>query len=324
MSRYDRQQRLAEVGVLGQKRLIQSRVLVVGAGGLGSTLLPNLAGAGVGYLRIYDPDIVEEHNLHRQTLYSVADIGASKAMCAAQVLTRLNPECQVAAYQQSLTSATVTAAIQDIDLIIDAADSFSVTYVLSDICYAQEKPLISASVIGRKGYVGGFCGNGPSYRAVFPQLPRTQQDCNSVGVMGPAVATLGALQAQMALSVLLGHTPSPLGLLISVDLAQWRFSSFRFDQAQAPSNTAPSALHFISKADITLADCVIELRGVDEIPTLIAPQALRISLDALPNWLAAHDKRIVLVCSTGMRAAQAAYQLYERGITNLALLADSH
>ncbi len=321
MSRYDRQQRLTEVGVLGQKRLAQSRVLVVGAGGLGSTLLPNLAGAGVGYLRIYDPDIVEEHNLHRQTLYSVADIGASKAMCAAQVLTRLNPECPVAAYQQSLTPATVTAAIQDIDLVIDAADSFSVTYVLSDICYAQKKPLISASVIGRKGYVGAFCGNGPSYRAVFPKLPRTKQDCNSVGVMGPAVATLGALQAQMALSVLLGHTPSPLGLLISVDLAQWRFTSFRFDQVQEAASATPP---FISKADITLSDCVIELRGVDEIPTLITPQALRISLDALPNWHAVQNKRIVLVCSTGMRAAQAAYQLYERGISNIALLADSY
>ncbi len=320
MNRYDRQQRLPEVGAVGQKRLAQSRVLVVGAGGLGSTLLPNLAGAGIGYLRIYDADIVEEHNLHRQTLYSVADIGTSKAMCAAQFLKRLNPECRVDAYQQSLTPATVTAAIQDIDLIIDAADSFSVTYVLSNICYAQKKPLISASIIGRKGYVGGFCGNGPSYRAVFPKLPCAKQDCNSIGVMGPAVATLGALQAQMALSALLSHVPSPIGLLISIDLAQWRFTSFRFDQAQEPTDAAPP---FISKADITLSDCVIELRGVDEIPTLIAPQALRITLNALPNWRAPQNKRIVLVCSSGTRATQAAYQLYERGITDIALLTDS-
>ncbi len=318
MERYDRQQRLPEVGEGGQQRLAQSRVLVVGAGGLGSTLLPNLAGAGVGYLRIYDPDIVEEHNLHRQTLYTMADIGAPKAQRASQALVRLNPSCSVDAHQQSLTPATVAAAIQDIDLIIDAADSFAVTYVLSDICYAQKKPLISASVIGRKGYAGGFCGKGPSYRAVFPKLPRTAQDCNSIGVMGPAVATLGALQAQMALSVLLDHEPSPIGRLISVDLANWRFTSLCFAQAQEPQG---EVLSFISEAEIALSDCVVELRGVDEMPTLITPHAVRISLDELPNWSAPPTKRIVLICRSGVRAAQAAYQLNERGISNIALLA---
>lgn len=172
MNRYQRQQMLPEIGEAGQQRLRDARVLVVGAGGLGSTLLPLLAGAGVGFLRIWDADVVELHNLHRQTLYTEEDVGQPKALCAARALGERNRDCVTEAQQQALRASTVAAALADIDLAIDAADSFAVTYILSDACQARSLPLISASVLGRQGYVGGFCGSAPSYRALLQLAAR--------------------------------------------------------------------------------------------------------------------------------------------------------
>ena len=163
MNRYQRQQMLPEIGEAGQRRLRAARVLVVGAGGLGSTLLPLLAGAGVGYLRIWDPDRVALHNLHRQTLYTEEDVGQPKALCAARALAARNQECVTEARQQALRASTVGQALSQVDLAIDAADSFAVTYTLSDACWPRNIPLISASVLGRQGYVGGFCGGAPFY-----------------------------------------------------------------------------------------------------------------------------------------------------------------
>ena len=204
MSRYVRQMQVPGIGAVGQARLTASHVLVVGAGGLGCTVIPALAAAGVGRLTVVDPDVIELTNLHRQTLYTAADLGQPKAVAAAARARALNPECQAMALRVRLDPANTPALIDGADLVVDAADSFAVTYTLSDLCLATGKPLISASVIGRAGYAGGFCGAAPSYRAVFPDLPAQAASCASAGVLGPAVAALGAVQAQMALSVLIG------------------------------------------------------------------------------------------------------------------------
>ena len=171
MSRYARQMQVPGVGAGGQARLTAAHVLIIGAGGLGCTVIPTLAAAGVGRLTIIDPDRVELSNLHRQTLYTAADIGQPKALAAATRARALNPDGQAKARAARLDPANAPGLIASADVIVDAADSFAVTYTLSDLCLAAGKPLISASVIGRAGYAGGFCGAAPSYRAVFPDLP---------------------------------------------------------------------------------------------------------------------------------------------------------
>lgn len=318
MNRYQRQQRLPEIGEAGQQRLGAARVLVVGAGGLGSTLLPLLAGAGVGQLRIWDHDVVALHNLHRQTLFTMADIDQPKALCAARALAARNPDCRIETRQQALRPSSVAQALEGVDLAIDAADSFAATYTLSDACAARAIPLISASVLGRQGYVGGFCGAAPSYRALFPQLPASAASCDTAGVMGPAVATLGAMQAQMALSVLLGLTPSPLGSLVNCDFSQWHFRAFRFDDAEEPTQPVVS---FIDGDLLRPDDCVVELRSLAEAPHSVAAEAERILPDALDAWQPPADRRVVLVCASGVRAAKAATALAQRGVTQLAIIA---
>ena len=185
--RYARQTVLPEVGAAGQARLAAARVLVVGAGGLGSPVLATLAGAGVGQLTVLDHDRVEESNLHRQPLYRMTDIGRSKAEAVREALLAANPAISVDAMPRRLAVAEAPDLIAAADLVLDCADSLAVTYVLSDACRADSKPLVSASVLGLSGYVGAFCGGAPSYRAVFPDMPSTVGSCAANGVLGSAV-----------------------------------------------------------------------------------------------------------------------------------------
>ncbi len=318
MNRYQRQTMLPEIGESGQRRLAQARVLVVGAGGLGSTLLSQLAGVGVGYLRIYDDDRVEEHNLHRQTLFTMQDIGQPKAACARRALNALNPECRVESVAKRLSASTLAAALCDIDIVVDAADNFAITWPLSDACQARGVPLIAASVLGRRGYVGGFCATAPSYRAVFPHLPTCAANCNTAGVMGPAVAAIGALQAQMALSTVLGLTPSPLGCMVNCDFVNWHFTCFRFDDAPEPTE---AAVPFIDVQMLTAEDCIVELRSHEEAPKSVAPGVNRILPLQLAEWQPPQAGRIVLVCASGIRAGRAAAELKARGCQHLAIIA---
>ncbi|NDW01832.1 HesA/MoeB/ThiF family protein [Salipiger sp. PrR002] len=318
MSRYARQICLPGVGAAGQARLAAARVLVVGAGGLGSALLPLLAGAGVGAIRIVDPDVVEESNLHRQTLYAMADLGRPKAEVAAERLAALNPGCTARPRVARLDPALAGEEIRTADLVVDAADSVAVTYALSDLCLAADLPLISASVVGTSGYVGGFCGGAPSYRAVFPDLPGRVQSCASAGVMGPVVAALGALQAQMALAVLLGHVPSPLGQMLTLDAGAWRPAGFRFDGAPEPEVAGPKV---VALCDLTERDRVIDLRGPDEAPHLPVPWAERMALEEVGRSVVAAKGRTVLVCASGLRAWRAAQGLLREGARDVVIAA---
>ncbi|MCA2011446.1 HesA/MoeB/ThiF family protein [Cereibacter sphaeroides] len=304
MNRYIRQSCLPEVGDAGQAQLAAARVLVVGAGGLGCALLPLLAGAGVGQISLYDPDKVELHNLHRQTLYRMSDLGQPKAEVAARHLQALNPECRVLPSATRLDPDTARTAVPAADLVIDAADNFAVSYALSDLCQTLAKPLASASVLGRQGYAGGFCGGSPSLRAVFPDPPPVAATCASAGVMGPAVATLGAMQAQMALSILLGHAPSPLGLILSVDFSSWRVSQFRFDGAPEPEGALPE---IVARAAIRDDDLLVDLRedGAQD------PAGLSVR----------PDQRVVFLCASGLRAWRAARLLADKGHRRVAICA---
>lgn len=302
MSRYERQTRLPEIGPTGQARLAAARVLVVGAGGLGSAVLPLLVGAGVGHIRLADPDVVEVGNLHRQTMFRMSDIGHPKAMVAAESLAGLNPDCKIEPLVMRLDPGSAPGALDRADIVIDAADSFAVSYALSDLCEDARLPLISASVLARRGYVGGFCGGAPSLRAVFPDLPNQLGSCASDGVMGPVVATIGALQAQMTLAVLLGFSPSPLGQLMTLDLADWRLGGFRFDGATDTSHRTPAV---ISRNDIVAGDLVVDLRTGPNAQPRPKP-----------------GQRVVFLCTTGLRAWRAAMALHTAGHPSVAIVGD--
>ncbi len=317
--RYARQRVLAEVGAAGQARLAAASVLVVGAGGLGCPVLQYLAGAGVGRLTIVDHDSVEETNLHRQPLYAMADIGKSKADAAHAALHGFNPTIAVEVVAERLTPQNVTPLVASSDLVVDAADSFAVSYILSDACLAAVKPLVSASVIGLTGYAGAFCGGGPSYRAVFPEVSVEGGTCASVGVLGTAVAVLGGLQAHLALHLLLGLEPSVLGRVITFDAGRIAFGGFGFAGSPEPDRFVP----FIAPAAVTADDLVVDLRGLDEAPHSPFVGAQRLSVDAVEALLEqpCSSRRIVLCCRSGQRALAAADRLRERGLDNLALVA---
>jgi molybdopterin/thiamine biosynthesis adenylyltransferase/rhodanese-related sulfurtransferase len=313
---------LPEVGARGQARLSGARVLVVGAGGLGCPVLQYLTGAGIGAVRIIDPDRIDESNLHRQPLYRMSDLGALKVHAARAALLSLNPTIAIEALAEKLTPGNVTRCLEGVDLVIDAADSFAVTYILSDACLAAGKHLVSASVLGWSGYAGVFCGTAPSYRAVFPELPEQAGSCALNGVLGSAVGVLGALQAQLALSLLLDITPSVAGRLVTVELRALHFGGFSFLGASEPPSFWS---RFIDVGALDADDIVVDLREASEAPLIASAGAIRRSSEALLQAAAdaqlPRERRIVLCCRTGLRAWRAARALRRQGYDKLALVA---
>jgi molybdopterin/thiamine biosynthesis adenylyltransferase/rhodanese-related sulfurtransferase len=318
--RYARQVVLPEVGAAGQARLREARVLVAGAGGLGCALLPYLAAAGVGRLRIADHDRVDESNLHRQPLYRMSDLGAPKVRAARAALLALNPGLDIEVHEERITAANVAAHLRGADVVVDAADSLALTYILSDACAAAGQPLVSASVLGLSGYVGVFCGGAPSYRAVFPDMPRAAGSCAQAGVLGSAVGVIGTLQAHLTLALLLHLEPSPLGRLLSVDFRSLHVGGFSFGGAAEPTE-AP--LTFIAPAQVQPGDVVIDLRSLSEAPQSAFPGALRVDADSLETAPPAlpPESRVVLCCRSGVRAWRAARALRRHGHANVALVA---
>lgn len=302
MNRYDRQQILPEIGSAGQARLGAARVLVVGAGGLAATALPLLSAAGIGRITIVDGDRVEQSNLHRQTLFTEGDLGRPKADAAAERCRQLNREVTLVPWRRPLTPENAEDLIAPSDIVLDCADSYAVSYTLSDVCASQRKPLISASVLGVSGYVGGFCGTAPSLRAVFPNAPENAANCSTAGVMGPVVSMLGAAQAQMGMAVILEMDPSPLGQVLTFDMHTYRTGGFRFDRAEEPQAFFP----FVARSELSELDEIVDLRSEEEEPERIHWAARRIAPEALEQHLLISDKRLALVCATGLRAWRAA------------------
>jgi len=318
--RYGRQTILPEVGEEGQARLAAATVLIVGAGGLGCAALQYLTAAGIGRLIVVDHDRVEESNLHRQPLYRMSDIGQPKVYAARSALAALNPGTQVDAVCEPLSSINAASLVEAAGVVIDAADSFAATYLLSDTCQRQCKPLVSASVLGLAGYVGVFCGGAPSYRAVFPELPRSAGSCAEAGVLGTAVGVLGTLEAHLTLALLLDWAPSVRGRMLSLDLRTLHVGGFSFGTAREPSGTP---IPFIAPAEVSSNDVVIDLRSLDEAPVSPFESALRIEVEALERAPLDFpgEARVVLCCRSGLRAWRAASSLRSRGHEKLALIA---
>ncbi len=203
--RYERQIKLEEVGLSGQEKLRNARVLIVGVGGLGCPAAQYLTGAGVGKIGLVDCDKVSITNLHRQVLYDEKDIGRPKAQVAKEKLQRLNGEIELVALEEALTEENAENIFNRYDLIIDGTDNFETKYLINDACILTGKPWIYASIYKNEGQLSVFnYRRGPSYRCLFPKTTRQDVSCETTGVLGVTPGILGMLQALEALKIILG------------------------------------------------------------------------------------------------------------------------
>ncbi|HVI26599.1 MAG TPA: molybdopterin-synthase adenylyltransferase MoeB [Xanthomonadaceae bacterium] len=232
--RYSRHLRLPEVGLDGQRRLQAARVLVVGAGGLGSPAAFYLAAAGVGTLRLADDDVVERSNLQRQILHADARIGQAKVDSAATALAALNPGLRLEPARARVTSANVETLLDGVDVVLDGADNFPVRYLLNDACVKLGKPLVYGAVHRFAGQVSVFDagrrrGAAPCYRCLFPQPPAAEDapNCSEAGVLGVLPGVVGMLQATEVLKLLLGIGEPLAGRLLQFDALAMRFRETR-------------------------------------------------------------------------------------------------
>jgi len=206
--RYSRQLRLKGVGIEGQKRLLEGRVLLVGVGGLGSPAALYLAAAGVGVLGLIDPDLVETHNLQRQVIHTVEDVGKPKVVSAAEKIKKLNPDVTVRSYTESLHERNAIELLREYDFAIDATDRFEAKFLIADACHATDTPYSHAGILGFEGQTMTVLPSQTAcYRCVFPRPPEPGQaeTPDEVGTFGPLAGVLGSLQAGEAVKFLLGQ-----------------------------------------------------------------------------------------------------------------------
>ena len=220
LKRYSRQTTLSEIGLPGQEKLKRAKVLMIGAGGLGCPVLQYLAAAGVGEIGIVDDDVVSLSNLHRQILYTTADIGRYKADTAKEKLALLNPHVKLTAYNERFTSRNALSICNHYDLVIDGSDNFGTRYLVNDTCVALNKPLVFGSIFKFEGHVAVFnYQEGPNYRDVFPEAPPADEvpNCAETGVLGVLPGIIGTYMANEAIKIICGIGETLSGKLMTIN-----------------------------------------------------------------------------------------------------------
>jgi len=233
LSRYAKHIKLAHIGLDGQIKLKQARVLCVGAGGLGSPLLLYLAAAGVGTIGIVDDDVVQLDNLQRQILYQSNHVDVKKVLQAKNQLNALNPHIHIEIYPQRLTLANAAELITQYDIVADCSDNFATRYLVNDVCFYLKKPFVSASISQFEGQCTFFLGSeAPCYRCLFPALPamQTMVDCATAGVLGVLPGILGTIQATEILKWILQIGDLLTGRLLMIDALKMQFREIQFQK----------------------------------------------------------------------------------------------
>ncbi len=274
--RYRRQMRLPQLGELGQRRLAAARVAVIGAGGLGAPVLSYLAAAGVGRITVFDPDTVDATNLHRQVLFTAADVGRPKAVAAAEHLHAQNPEVEVTAAVEVVTPASALEQLAGHDLVLDGTDNFPTRYLASDACELLDLPLVWGSILAFSGQVSVFWGadgRGVTYRDLHPVPPRPGEvpSCAEAGVLGMLCGVIGSTMAMEAVKVLAGMGEVLFGRLALYDALRARWD-------EVPLARDPERLPVTSIEDVALT-C--------SLPGPTGPAADEVTVAELPALLAA-------------------------------------
>ena len=335
---YSRQMALKEVGPQGQGKLRASRVLVVGCGGLGVPVISYLAGAGVGRLGLVDGDRLEPSNLHRQTMYALADVGKLKADLATARVRALNPDVDVRTHPVRLDATTAPEMIGQYDLVIDCTDNFSTKFLLNDVCVQKRVPVIFSSVYQYEGQIQVVRPDkdGACLRCVWPEATRDGivGNCAEAGVLGPVPGTFGSLQAFEALKLLL-DLPGQLGdEVLVLDLLTMSISRVRAKRAAAHPDhartsptqaltqaidTTPLEVDFASLEEARAAGFeIIDIREPQEVEEIPMPtrNARHVPMAQLLHGSPAFtpNGKTLLVCASGRRSLAATQELRSRGV----------
>lgn len=338
LSRYGRQIVLPEVGLQGQERLRAARVLVVGAGGLGSPAALYLAAAGVGTLGLLDSDRVELSNLHRQILHGTADVDRDKTASAAESLSALNPHAAVRQHQERLTVLNADRLLKDYDLVIDGSDNYSTRYAVNDACVRLDMPWAYGSVERFSGQLSFFPGAaGPCYRCLFAEAPApgTTASCDEIGVLGVLPGIVGIMQATEALKWILGIGKPLVGQLATLDVRTMRMSTVDYARNASCRMCGSSTAHARNSSEDASIEETLHLEPLavagmmkerSDIQLLdvrepwehqvarIEPAKL-VPMNELPGRLESLDRSraIIVYCHHGVRSDMAAEWLRSQG-----------
>ena len=350
--RYSRHLILPEVGAAGQARLKAARVLLVGAGGLGSPAALYLAAAGVGTLGVVDGDRVDASNLQRQVLHRTRDVGRPKTESAADHLRDLNPHVDVEAFPELLTSATAMDILRPFDVIVDGSDNFPTRYLVNDACVLLGKPDVYGAIFRFDGQASVFgAPGGPCYRCLFadPPPPDLVPSCAEAGVLGVLPGIIGSIQAVEALKLILGIGESLAGRLLLFDALKLEFRELAVarDPECPVCGTHPTVRALMDyeafcgmpgagtlAAEVSAQELaaergegkrhlVVDVREPYEIAMAPFPEAVHIPLRQLPGRLAELDAHlpVVTVCHHGQRSLRAREILVAAGFGNVRSLA---
>ncbi|MCF8462044.1 MAG: HesA/MoeB/ThiF family protein [Flavobacteriales bacterium] len=338
--RYARHISLSEVGHAGQQKLLDAKILMIGAGGLGCPALQYLAAAGVGTIGIIDGDTVDETNLQRQILFSTDDIGKKKVEVAKQKLNALNPDVSIHIYPENLTADNALAIIADYDMVIDGTDNFATRYLVNDACVKLDKPFVYGAIHKFEGQVSVFnFEDGPTYRCLFPDAPSQSQipNCAEAGVLGVLPGVIGTLQATEAMKLILGIGEPLSGKLKIVNLLSnsEQIISFSRNEEQVEKarniDLAYSYVDFACSTENSITPeqliewletgkdiNLLDVREAYETPKLEYPNVISIPLGEIPARFEElpTDKALVVICQKGMRSQRAIEFLKQNNFQN--------
>ncbi|MCH5203873.1 MAG: HesA/MoeB/ThiF family protein [Oscillospiraceae bacterium] len=250
--RYSRHFVLREIGVKGQKRLLSSRVLVIGAGGLGSSALMYLAAAGIGTIGIADYDCVDLSNLQRQIIHGTERIGMKKTESASRTIKELNPDVDVKLYSERITTENILNIIDEYDFIIDGTDRFESKFLINDACVLSQKPYSHAGVVRFEGQAMTYVPKkGPCLRCLLDRVPPAEQTmtCSQAGVLGSVTGILGSIQASEAIKYLLGAGELLMGRVLRVDALSMRIQTVNIGKNNNKCRICGSAPEILSLSE---------------------------------------------------------------------------
>ena len=341
-ARYARHLTLGDIGEMGQRRLKNARVLVVGAGGLGSAAILYLAAAGVGTIGVVDDDLVTLSNLQRQVIHATASLGRHKTDSAADAVAALNPLVTLVPHRERLTPATVLTVLADYDVVVDGSDSFATRYLVSDACVRLGLPDVWGSVLAFDGQASVWWpGIGPCLRCVFPAPPPAGAvaSCEAAGVLGSVCAAVAAVQATETVKLLLGIGEPLVGRVLVVDALGQRtgevtaarnpdcpvcrpgaplLGPLTEERGVAGACTDRGGAPAVTPADVVAAGdaggLLVDVREARERAVASIPGSVHVPMSALrAGWRPETGRKVVVYCATGIRSAEAARILAAEG-----------
>ncbi|HYS35655.1 MAG TPA: adenylyltransferase/sulfurtransferase MoeZ [Pseudonocardiaceae bacterium] len=347
IARYSRHLIIPDVGVDGQKRLKNAKVLVVGAGGLGSPALLYLAAAGVGTLGIVEFDVVDESNLQRQIIHGQSDVGRPKAESARDSIAEINPFVKVNVHQTHLSSENALDIFRDYDLIVDGTDNFATRYLVNDAAVLLGKPYVWGSIFRFEGQVSVFWEeHGPQYRDLYPEPPPPGMvpSCAEGGVLGVLCASIGSIMVTEAIKLITGIGETLLGRLMVYDALEMSYRTIKIrkdpngekitelidydafcgvvseDARDAAAGHTITPLELKQKIDGHEKFLLVDVREPHEFEIVRIPGSVLIPKDRILSGAALaelpQDRQIVLHCKSGARSAEALAALHQAGFAD--------